>query len=76
MSTLGQYRVGIDFNPSNDPHVTQFKNAGASWIDYLEQMEARDDLPPESKRLIRIAQRYVETAAMYSVKAVTKKPRT
>lgn len=34
--TLGEYRVGIDFNPSNDDRVGQIKRKAADLIDYLQ----------------------------------------
>lgn len=74
--TLGQYRVGTDFNPDGNEAVKVLKTAGAQWIDYLEAHSQRDDVPAEAKALIAYAQRVVEDAAMWSVKAVTKKPRT
>lgn len=74
--TLGEYMVGLDFNPANDVKVTQIKRSAAQWIDFLDQFSQKDELSPEGKKLCKLAQRKVEDAAMWSVKAVTKKPRT
>jgi hypothetical protein len=74
--TLGQYRVEIDFNPEKNEAVAQLKGAAANWIDFLENYSHRDDTSPEARRLIAHAQTVVEDAAIWSVKAVTKKPRT
>jgi hypothetical protein len=75
MMTLGSYRVGLDFNPDNNNHVSEIKSAAARWIDYLEAYTQLDGIPHEAHRLVEIAQEHIETAAMFAVKAVTKKPR-
>lgn len=75
MSTLGQYRVGVDFNPDNNKDVTAIKGTAANWIDFLDQFAQRDGVPPEAKRLLAHAATVVEDAAMWSVKAITKRPR-
>lgn len=72
--TKGEYRVGVNFNPSNNPVVDQIKRQAADLIDLI------DDIPnsilldswDEIKRLKAIAQTEVEGAAMWAVKAATK----
>lgn len=75
MITRGQYLVDIDFNPSDNPHVREIKTAAARWIDYLDAFTQTDGIPHETHRLVEMAQEAIELAAMWSVKAVTKKPR-
>lgn len=75
MITRGQYLVGIDFNPDQNDHVKQIKDAAARWIDYLDAYTQIDGIPQEAYRLVEVAQEKIEEAAMWAVKAVTKKPR-
>ena len=68
--TKGEFRVGINFNPSGEDLVGRIKRAAADLIDLI------DTIPepiPEVGRLRAIAQTQVEDAAMWAVKAVTKK---
>ncbi len=71
--TLGEYRVGIDFNPSGNTEVNLIKEASAALIDLINEL---DIVVPsdEVRRLQATAMTHVETAAMYAVKASTKKP--
>lgn len=79
--TLGEYRVGIGFNPSGDPSIDHLKRLGAAFIDACEDL--KNALPKvtsgssagEVLRLIALAQTNAEDAAMWAVKAATKKPR-
>jgi hypothetical protein len=70
--TLGQYRVGISFNPSNNTEVDEVKQLAATFIDKLEPLKANG---PEVARLAAHAQTLIEDAAMNAVKAITKQPR-
>lgn len=80
MQTKGQYRVGIDFNPSGSGYVNEIKRAAADLIDLIEEATAGklDDatLNPETcgeiRRLTALAQTSIEEAAMWAVKAATK----
>jgi hypothetical protein len=67
--TKGEYRVGIDFNPSGTDTVGQLKRAAANLIDAIEDIPAPH---PEISRLKALAQTYVEDGAMWAVKAATK----
>lgn len=67
----GAYRVGVDFNPSGNDKVTQIKQATAELIDMCNDIF--DDGDPEIARLKAHAQTQYEDAAMWAVKAVTKK---
>jgi hypothetical protein len=78
--TKGEYRVGIDFNPSASDMVGQIKRKAADLIDLIDQIG--DDLPAdfagarwtgEIGRLKALAQTHVEDAAMWAVKAATKR---
>ncbi len=71
--TLGEYRVGLDFNPSGDPAVNDVKRRAADLIDLCEDLKGAD---PERIRLFALAQTHFEDAAMWAVKAITKKPRS
>lgn len=77
--TIGEYRVGITFNPSNDDTVGKIKRAAADLIDLIGEIpvpevtdvdEARHSA--EVARLKAIACTEIENAAMWAVKAATK----
>ena len=70
MTTTGEYRVGISFNPSKIPEVDKIKQAAADLIDMVEDLD--DDGDGEKKRLKALAMTHVEDAAMWAVKAATK----
>lgn len=80
--TKGEYRVGIDFNPSGDDMVGQIKRRAADLIDLIETIPTRtadqhggetDDVrAAEIGRLKALAQTDIEKAAMHGVKAATK----
>jgi len=84
--TKGEYRVGIDFNPSGDDLVGKIKRAAADLIDLIETIQMVDpDTAPglqkdaavyrrsvEIVRLKSLAQTEIESAAMWAVKAATK----
>lgn len=82
--TLGEYRVGITFNPSGSGDVHRLKTLAAAFIDAINGV---DDgaLPGESmdehrsherineiRRLKALAMTAAEDAAMWAVKAATK----
>ena len=87
--TLGEYRVGSTFNPSGDDAVTRLKAKAAAFIDECESqmhcMSERVDRYDgsyeeraqmmESEELFDRAMRECESAAMFAVKAATKRPR-
>lgn len=70
--TLGEKRVRVNFNPSEDVQVKVIKALAAQFIDQCESMK---DVPPslgnEKNRVLAIAQTEMETAAMYAVKGAT-----
>ena len=69
MATLGEYRVGIGFNPSGDPLVSELKARAAQFIDLCLTISSEDG---ERARLIALAMTHAEDAAMWAVKAATK----
>jgi hypothetical protein len=73
--TKGEYRVGINFNPSADEMVGKIKRQAADLIDLIETIpgaEMRDLRGSEVGRLKALAQTDIESAAMWAVKAATK----
>lgn len=70
--SLGQYRVGTSFNPSNNGKVDEIKAAAAHLIDLIDGIQVTTDPGDAVIRLKHIAMTEVETAAMYAVKAATK----
>ena len=86
--SIGAYRVGTNFNPSGADSVNRLKEHGARFIDECQRQwddmakaqpdeptQADEDLFMEQSRLFRIAQERAEEAAMWAVKAATKRPR-
>lgn len=82
MMSKGAYRVGLDFNPSGDDLVARLKQAAAGFIDLIEEIPANTDAEGiqaltdqsiERFRLKALAQTAVEEAAMWAVKAATKR---
>lgn len=73
--TLGEYRVGITFNPSNNEDVNAIKQYAAEFIDFCEHARNSTKNNPEAQRLLSLAQTHIEDAAMWAVKAVTKQRR-
>lgn len=73
MQTLGDYRVGVDFNPSGDGQVKRIKDFASGLINLIEAVPDNGD--PEIIRLKALGKTEAESAAMWGVKAATKKPR-
>ena len=69
--TLGQDRVGFNFNPSEHYQVKQYKTIYSQLIDDLE--DTREGASKERNRVISRAQAHAEDACMQSVKALFKK---
>lgn len=78
MTTKGEYRVGIDFNPSANDLVTRIKRSAADLIDLITSVQAGDNplsteaIIWERDRLIGKACDAIEEGAMWAVKAATK----
>ena len=86
--TTGEYRVGSKFNPSGADNVGRLKEKAAAFIDECNNQRAQamisgvprsdgpaatDDLVRERVELYDRAMRECEGAAMWAVKAATKR---
>lgn len=73
--TLGEKRVRVDFNVSNDSYVNEIKILSAKLIDLIDLSAANPDWDTETfgewKRLKALAMTSVEEASMWSVKSAT-----
>ncbi len=72
--TLGEYRVGISFNPGGHEMVNKIKRGAADLIDLVNLIDGADI--PEIGRLKALAFTHIEDAAMWGVKAATKQPKS
>ena len=77
--TTGEYKVGITFNPGNNPLVDDLKRKAADFIDAVEKIpvgsagsETTERQSKEVPRLKALAITNAEDAAMWAVKAATK----
>ena len=83
-TSIGRYRVGIEFNPSGDEKVIRLKEKAAAFIDECAAQrsdayrydELTDEQREERLALYDRAMREAEGAAMWAVKAATKRNRT
>lgn len=66
--SLGEDRIRVKFNPSDQSDVDTVKSLSADLIDILDNIGYKSD---EQARLIKIAQTKYEEAAMWAVKALT-----
>ena len=81
--TKGEYRVGINFNPSDNDTVFRIKRAAADLIDMIEEIDAGilvasvwgecPTISEEKMRLKAFAQTHIGDGAMWAVKAATKR---
>ncbi len=73
--SLGEDRVRVKFNPSDNSLVSQIKQQSAAVIDLCEQGKQVGLYPEyrsiEAQRLWALAQTRYEEAAMWAVKAAT-----
>lgn len=73
--TSGEYKVGIDFNPGGSGMVNALKRASADFIDLVDRISVPAPTGAvEVGRLKALANTAIEQAAMWAVKAATKKP--
>jgi len=73
--TKGEYRVGINFNPSNDNIVDRLKRAAADLIDLIDSIPIGDTQNMQVTEVARtkaLAQTAIEEGTMWAVKAATK----
>jgi len=71
VSTLGENRVRVEFNPSGEGVVYDIKRHSAEMIDFVEKVKAGYPGNGEVARLCALAQTAYEEAAMWAVKAAT-----
>jgi hypothetical protein len=71
--TIGEDRVRIKFNPTDDSLVSQIKQKSAELIDLCAESAKQGPSLPELGRLWSLAMTHYEDAAMWAVKAVTYK---
>ena len=69
--SLGQDRVRIKFNPSDNSFVSELKKRSAELIDLCEKGRIAGSVDGEHQRLWALAQTHYEDAAMWAVKAAT-----
>ena len=71
--TLGEKRVRVDFNPSQEGVVYDIKRHTAALIDLVEKLkrDQGESGSGECARLCALAQTHYEDAAMWAVKAAT-----
>lgn len=74
MPSIGDYRVGINFNPGGLGQVSEIKAAAARFIDLCDELCRLQPATPETDRLWALAMTHAEDAAMWAVKAATKPP--
>ena len=72
LSSLGEQRVGTNFNPSGSVRVSRIKQKAADLIDEINSVSQRPDRSSETIRCAAIAMTHVETASMFAVKAATR----
>ncbi len=74
--TNGEWKVGLDFNPSGNALVADLKMKAAAFIDavaLVPKPEGDEKLTAEIGRLKALAMTHAEDAAMWAVKAATKR---
>mgnify|MGYP003348176891 CR=1 FL=1 len=70
MTTIGENRVRVKFNPAQSGVVDEIKQKTAELINLCRNIETAF-APPEQERLIALAMTAYEEAAMWAVKAAT-----
>jgi hypothetical protein len=68
--TLGEQRCHINFNPSSNDKIENFKKIMAYAIDFCNDESEHSEY--EAGRCFSIAMEHLETAQMYAVKAMSK----
>ena len=70
MSTPGETRIGVDFNPGGNATVAEIKRLFADLVDDIGVLPDYGD--GEGRRLKAVAQTEIEGAAMWAVKAAAR----
>ena len=68
--TFGEKAVGLTFNPSGDPAITECKQGYAKLIDQLHELRCRTESSDQA-RLASVAITEAQGAQMWAVKALT-----
>jgi hypothetical protein len=71
MTTLGEDRVRVEFNPSGEGVVYDIKRHAAEMIDFIQKLRDMHPQDGEHIRLCSLAQTAFEEGAMWAVKAAT-----
>ena len=71
MKTIGEERVRVDFNPSNDATVHVLKERTAHLINLVDEVARDPQAPDELVRLCAVAMERYEDACHWAVKAAT-----
>lgn len=75
IKTLGEKRIRVDFNPSNDEYVHLLKQKSAELINLIDQAanypKWDDETLKEWLRLKALAMTSIEEGALWAVKAAT-----
>jgi hypothetical protein len=71
--SLGEDRVRVKFNPTDNSAVSQIKQKSAELIDLVQLMPKPEDAAKQGEfaRLCALANTHYEDAAMWAVKAAT-----
>lgn len=72
MKTIGEQRVNVDFNPSNNDLVHQIKSKHAELINLVYSLIEPEETSNKA-RLIVESMDFLETSCMFAVKAVFEK---
>ena len=70
--TLGDSRIGIDFNPSGSKTIAEIKRRAADLIDAVDAIELPGEAPGEIARLKALAMTEIESAVMWAVMAAAR----
>ena len=70
MTTLGESRIGVSFNPGGDSRIDELKRLFADLVDDIGALPDHGD--GEIRRVKAVAQSEVEGAAMWAVKAAAR----
>ena len=69
--TIGEFRLGVNFNPSTKPEVDEVKQNAAQIITNLIKRAEAEDASTELSRTCKMSASDFETATMLAVKAMT-----
>jgi hypothetical protein len=70
--SVGEHRVGVNFNPSGKPEVDEVKRLAARLIDMINEFDGSYPADAGRSRLKALAMTNIEQGAMWAVKALTR----